>query len=130
MNNELKPEEIQEIEKTINWILPGCQLFYRDTDADIDVEKSYPIGSIIRAGFFVDVTARTAKPTKRIRYIIGSTHCAKLHEVVPDEDMKRWRLCTLHFNSYFKVMDVYEKGGRNSDILIAYTVSIFTFFHS
>lgn len=52
MNNELKPEEIQEIEKTINWILPGCQLFYRDTDADINVEKSYPIGSIIRAVFF------------------------------------------------------------------------------
>ena len=53
MNNELKPEEIQEIEKTINWILPGCQLFYRDTDADIDVEKSYPIGSIIRAVFLL-----------------------------------------------------------------------------
>ena len=44
MNNELKTEEIQEIEKNINWILPGCQLFYRDTDADIDVEKFYPIG--------------------------------------------------------------------------------------
>mgnify|MGYP003439492678 FL=1 len=53
MNNELKPEEIQEIEKNINWILPGCQLFYRDTDADIDVEKSYPIGSIIRAVFLL-----------------------------------------------------------------------------
>ena len=67
MKNELKPEVIQEIEKTINWILPGCQLFYRDTDANINVEKSYPIGSIIRAGFFIDVTTRTAKPTKRIR---------------------------------------------------------------
>ena len=65
MNNELKPEEIQEIEKNINWILPGCQLFYRDTDADIDVEKSYPIGSIIRAGFFIKIL-----PPEKIIYIV------------------------------------------------------------
>lgn len=72
----LRQKKYKEQKKNINWILPGCQLFYCDTDADIDVEKSYPIGSIIRAGFFVDVTARTAKPTKRMRYIIGSAHCA------------------------------------------------------
>ena len=42
MNNELKPEMIQDIEKIINWILPGCQLFYRDTDANVNVKKSYP----------------------------------------------------------------------------------------
>ena len=118
MEIELKPEEISSLEKTINWILPGCQLFYRDTDADIDVYKSYPIGSIIRAGFFVDVTAKTAKPTKKVRYIIASAHCAKLYEVAQDEDMKRWRLCTLHFNSYFKVIDVYEKGGVTQIFLL------------
>lgn len=128
MNNELKPEMIQDIEKIINWILPGCQLFYRDTDANVNVEKSYPIGSIIRAGFFVDVTARTAKPTKRIRYIIGSAHCAKLHEVNPDEDMKRWRLCTLHFNSYFKVMDIYEKGGVTQIFLLHIPYQSLPFF--
>ena len=128
MKDELKPEMIKEIEKTINWILPGCQLFYRDTDADINVEKSYPIGSIIRAGFFIDVTARTARPTKRIRYIIASAHCAKLHEVVPDEDMKRWRLCTLHFNSYFKVMDVYEKGGVTQIFLLHIPYQSLSFF--
>ena len=130
MEIELKPEEIGSIEKTINWILPGCQLFYRDTDADIDVYKSYPIGSIIRAGFFVDVTAKTAKPTKKVRYIIGSAHCAKLYEVAQDEDMKRWRLCTLHFNSYFKVIDVYEKGGVTQIFLLHIPYQSLPFFRA
>lgn len=66
MNNELKPEVIQEIKKTINWILPGCQLIHCDTDVDINVAESYPIGSIIRAGFFVFATARTANPRNQL----------------------------------------------------------------
>lgn len=73
MNNELKPEMILDVEKIINWILPGCQLFYRDTDANVNVKKSYPIGSIIRAGFFVDVTANCqANKKNTIHYRFGS----------------------------------------------------------
>lgn len=50
---EMPQESVRFLEKSMNWIFPGCQLFYRDTDADadIDVQKTYPIGHVIRAGF-------------------------------------------------------------------------------
>lgn len=130
MEKEMPQELISFFEKSINWILPGCQLFYRDTDADIDVQKCYPIGAVIRAGFFIDVTVKTQRPVKKIRYVIGSAHCAKLYEAVPDEDMRRWRLCVLHFNSYFKVMDVYEKGGVTQIFLLHIPYRAVPFFMS
>ena len=108
-SEEMPQESVRFLEKSMNWIFPGCQLFYRDTDADIDVQKSYPFGHVIRAGFFVDVTVKAQRPKTRFRFIIGSAHCAKLYEDLPDADFVRWRLCTLHFNSYFKVMDIYMR---------------------
>ena len=123
------PQElIRFYEKSINWILSGCQLFYRDTDADIDVQKFYQIGSVIRAGFFIDVTVKAQRPKTKFRFIIGSAHCAKLYEAVPDADMVRWRLCTLHFNSYFKVMDVYEKEGFTQIFLLHIPYQAVPFF--
>lgn len=130
MEKEMPQELIRFFEKSINWILPGCQLFYRDTDADIDVQKSYQVGSVIRAGFFIDVTVRAQRPTTKFRFIIGSAHCAKLYEAVPDADMVRWRLCTLHFNSYFKVMDVYEKEGVTQIFLLHIPYQAVPFFMS
>lgn len=35
---ELPQEDVKNMEKILNWILPGCQLLYRDTNEDI---KSY-----------------------------------------------------------------------------------------
>ena len=130
MEKEMPQELIRFFEKSINWILPGCQLFYRDTDADIDVERAYSVGSVIRAGFFIDVTVKAQRPIKKFRFIIGSAHCAKLYEAVPDADMKRWRLCTLHFNSYFKVMDVYEKAGITQIFLLHIPFQAVPFFMS
>lgn len=102
---------MKNLEKILDWTLSGCQLLYRDTNADINPFKAYPVGKILRAGFFIDTTAKAQRPVTRLRYIIASAHPARLHEAVPDEDFKRWRLCTLHFNSYFKVMDVYQYEG-------------------
>ena len=130
MEKETPQELVRFFEKFINWILPGCQLFYRDTDADIDVQKSYQVGSIIRAGFFVDVAVKAQRPTTRFRFIIGSAHCAKLYEAVPDVDMLRWRLCTFHFNSYFKVMDVYEKEDVTQIFLLHIPYQAVPFFMS
>lgn len=128
MEKETPQELVRFFEKSINWILLGCQLFYRDTDADIDVQKSYQVGSIIRAGFFVDITVKAQRPTTRFRFIIGSAHCAKLYEAVPDVDMLRWRLCMFHFNSYFKIMDVYEKEGVTQIFLLHIPYQAVPFF--
>lgn len=100
-------------EKFANWTLPGLQFYYRDTDAPIIVDTTYHVGDILRAGAFVDVTTKLLKPAHKTRYIIASAHAAMWYEVDDicrhNPYVKAWNLCTLHFNSYFKVMDVYQK---------------------
>lgn len=109
-------------EKFANWVLPGLQFFYRDTDAPVIVDTTYHVGDILRAGFFVDVTTKLLKPAHKTRFLIASAHAAMLCEV--DElcqhnpNVKKWNLCTIHFNSYFKVMDVYEKAGVTQVFLL------------
>lgn len=99
------------IEKFINWTLPGLQFFYRDTDAPIG--SRYNTGDIIRAGVFIDATTKLLKPIHKTRFLIASAHAALFIEdkdiVKQNPDVNKWNLSVFHFNSYFKVMDVYQK---------------------
>lgn len=109
-------------EKFANWTLPGLQFFYRDTDAPVIVETTYHVGDVLRAGFFVDVTTKLQKPAHKTRFLIASAHTAMMCEIPElcqqNPKVKEWSLCTLHFNSYFKVMDVYEKEGVTQVFLL------------
>lgn len=98
------PNLKEATEKVMNWILPGLQFFYRDTDTPIDVANTFHVGDTLRAGFFIDVSPYAGKPMHRYRYIIASSHAASL--VMPGD---RYPLHVLHYNSYLKVMDIYEK---------------------
>ncbi len=100
------PNLKEATEKVMNWILPGLQLFYRDTDTPIDVANTFHVGDTLRAGFFIDLSPYAGKPMHRYRYIIASSHAASL--VMPGD---RYPLHVLHYNSYLKVMDIYEKAG-------------------
>lgn len=114
-----------------NWTFPGMQFFYRDTDAEFDVETTYKIGDVFRAGFYIDATAKLQKPNKKVRFIIGSAHAAQLYENLdPDSDLnlKKWGLCVFHFNSYFKVMDIYRKDGVTQIFLLHIPHSALTIF--
>ncbi len=105
------PFDKAAFEDVINWTLPGLQLFYRDTDIDVDLDQlaeAYQTKIIIRAGFFIDCTSRAAKPVKRIRFIIASAHAAAIWKLMGDEEAEQWRLNVLDYNSYFKVMDTYR----------------------
>ncbi len=112
----------QLFEKFANWTLPGLQFFYRDTNAPVIVDATYHVGDILRAGFFVDVTTKLQKPAHKTRFLIASAHAAMFCEVEElcqeNPDVKKWNLCTFHFNSYFKVMDVYEKDGVTQVFLL------------
>ena len=112
----------QLFEKFANWTLPGLQFFYRDTNAPVIVDATYHVGDILRAGFFVDVTTKLQKPAHKTRFLIASAHAAMFCEIeelcMKNPDVKKWNLCTFHFNSYFKVMDVYEKGGVSQVFLL------------
>ena len=101
------------IEGVMNWILPGLQLFYRDTDTPLNVANTFNIGDVIRAGIFVDLSPYAGKPMHKYRYIIASSHVASLVE--PGD---RYPLHVLHYNSYLKVMDIYEKCGVTQIFLL------------
>ena len=100
-------------EKIMNWVLPGLQLLYRDSDEPIDAAHCFKVGDTLRAGYFIDVSPYAGKPMHKYRYIIASAHAAKLYV-----ESERYPLHTLHFNSYFKVMDVYEEGGVTQIFLL------------
>ena len=112
----------QLFEKFTNWTLPGLQFFYRDTNAPVIVDATYHVGDIVRAGFFVDATTKLLKPAHKTRFLIASAHAAMFCEVdglcKENPDVKKWNLCTFHFNSYFKVMDVYGKDGVTQVFLL------------
>jgi len=100
---------ISQYQAFINWTLPGLTFYYRDTNDEVDVEKTYPIGKIIRSGFFIDTSSYAKKPCSRIRFIIASAHNAELHKTdICDPFTKECKLCVLHPNSYLKVMDIYK----------------------
>lgn len=109
-------------EKFANWVLPGLQFFYKDTDAPVIIDTTYHVGDILRAGAFVDVTTKLHKPAHRTRFLIASAHVAMLCEIDDicqhNPKVKEWNLCTLHYNSYFKVMDIYERDGVTQVFLL------------
>ena len=55
-------------------------------------------------------------------FVQESAHAAMMCEIPElcheNPNVKNWNLCTLHFNSYFKVMDVYEKEGVKQVFLL------------
>lgn len=110
------------IENCLNWVLPGLQFFYRDTDAIDNAADIYKVGETIRAGFFIDVTTKLLKPVHKTRFLIASAHVAPLYAIEDlvknNPALEAWNLCTLHYNSYFKVMDVYEKNGVTQIFLL------------
>ena len=86
------------------------------------VDATYHVGDILRAGFFVDATTKLLKPAHKTRFLIASAHAAMFCEIEElcqeNPDVKKWNLCTFHCNSYFKVMDVYEKDGVTQVFLL------------
>lgn len=105
-------------EKLANWILPGLQFFYRDTDFPVTPGITYHVGEILRAGIFIDVTAKLLRPAQCTRFIIASAHTATFCEDPYNKQAQEWGLNVLHFNSYFKVMDIYEKDGFTQVFLL------------
>lgn len=105
--------DIKATERVMDWILPGLQLFYRDTDEPIDVKRHFKEGNTLHAGGFIDVSPYAGKPMHKYRYIIASAHAAR---ICTDGD--RYPIHTIHINSYLKIMDVYEESGITQILLL------------
>lgn len=113
---KLNPQKLEDI---LNWILPGAQFLYRDTDFPCDTSALYSKVNLLRAGFFIDCSARASRLTRKTRFIILSAHSAPMWAAMPkDKELQSWKMHVLHFNSVFKVMDVFNFGGKTQVFLL------------
>jgi len=100
-------EPFDRIEEIVNWTLPGLTMYYRDSNLSKKVIEKYKKGKIFRSATFVDVSNFAGKPITNCRFIFASSKAAPLFKVNPDTE--KWGLHAINCNSYFKVLDVYEK---------------------
>ncbi len=104
MNKNNPP--VERLEEIINWTLPGLTMYYRDSNLEPDVIKKYEVGMIFRSGTFVDVSNYAGKPITNCRFIFASSKAAPMFKVNPET--QKWGFHAINYNSYFKVLDVYE----------------------
>lgn len=124
-----EPDKLGKLfEQIVNWILPGLQLFYRDTDADIDIERMYPVGKVVRTGFYTSVSTKLQRPAQKTRFLIASAHAALL---CSDENgnvnetglrfsprAEEWGHAVISKNAWLKVLDVYKIGNVTQIFMI------------
>lgn len=106
----------EQIEEIVNWTLSGLTMYYRDTQLSDDIIEKYEIGQIIRSQTFVDVSNFAGKLTKNCRFIFATNKAAPLYQINPDTE--KWKLHTINANSYFKVLDIYQKEGKTQFFLL------------
>ena len=107
MSNKKNNKAPNRFEEIINWTLPGMAMYYRDTNLSQEIINKYKVKKIFRSQTFVDVSNYAGKPTANCRFIFASSKAAPIFQMNPAT--KKWGLCTINCNSYFKVLDVYEK---------------------
>lgn len=118
------------LEKSVNWILSGLQLFYRDTDADIKAEEMYPIGRVFRTGVYTSVSTKLQQPAQKTRFLIASAHaalfCSDENGNVNETGLRfspraeEWRHAVISKNAWLKVLDIY----RVNDITQIFMIQI------
>ncbi len=99
--------QFEEIDKIVNWTLPGLTMYYRDSELSQSIIDKYEIKKIFRSQTFVDVSNYAGRPTTNCRFIIASSKAAPLYKFNPETE--KWGLHVINCNSFFKVLDVYRK---------------------
>jgi len=115
INREIN-NQFENIEEIVNWTLSGLTMYYRDSNLGQSIIDKYEINKIFRAQTFVDVSNYAGRPITNCRFIIASSKAAPVYKFNPDTE--KWGLHVLNCNSYFKVLDVYQKEGVTQIFLI------------
>ncbi len=104
------------------WLSDHLEIFYRDTDAPIDVEKCYKKGMVLRAGSMLQVTKKLWRPVHKLRFYIASrkmyskdTDNSELQRAFDELDFKEY---FMHYNTCFVVMDVQKIKGKTQVVLL------------
>ena len=93
-------------------MLLGLTNYVRDANLDPAVATLYKPGMVIRDKAFVDATRRIGGMVTTHRFAILSNHMANLSKF---EHGTNWGLCVAAPESRFKIIDVYEYDGKNTD---------------
>lgn len=117
-----------------NWIdaWHDFDFYYRDTDAPVDVEKTYRVGKIIRCGSDMELTRKLLRPVHKIRFIIASHHIASAEDLKKDDDAGGDYVYFEEYiagrNTYFMVLDNYHYGSTTQILLLQlpYTALLIT----
>ena len=116
----------KQIEEIINWTLSGLTMYYRDTELSNDIIKKYEVGQVFRSQTFVDVSDFAGRLTKSCRFIFATNKAAPLYQINPNTE--KWKLHTINLNSYFKVLDIYNKDGKVQFLLLHIPAKAVDFF--
>lgn len=100
----------------------GPQIYYRDTDAPIDIKKCYKTGQLIRAGEFMEATTKLLRPVTKVRFMIVAPNLFSIdeylkfcHKVINPFPFKEH---IIHCNDCFVVSDIYNYAGKTQILLL------------
>jgi hypothetical protein len=105
----------KKYEDAVNRILPGLQMFVRDTFLPGETEAKYQAGNIIRDTSYCDASCRVGGLATTHRFAILSNHYIDLNEF---EHGTNWGLFVCKRNSHFKILDVYKLEGKTQITLL------------
>lgn len=107
--------DVELYEKTINEMLPGLTMYVRDVDLPPVCAEKYVPGMIIKELGFTDASCRVMGMVTTHRFAILSNHMADFGQF---EHGTNWGLFVAQNGAHFKVLDVYEAGGRTQILLL------------
>ncbi|MPM86372.1 hypothetical protein SDC9_133461 [bioreactor metagenome] len=107
---------IQEYaQNLLNRMLPGLEVFVRDTNLNEDSTRKYKQGMFLRNPGFTDASGRNGGLITTNRFAILSNHMAEMGRFSPNP----WGLHVAQCNSYFKVLSNYTSpSGKHLTILL------------
>ena len=99
------------------------QIFYRDTDAPVNVKKHYKRGAIIRCGHDLEVTQKLKRPAHKYRFVIATRRLIDMENLNSfnrgDKDLDTpFDKFVIHRNCYFMVYDVVKHSGVTQIVLL------------
>jgi hypothetical protein len=118
----------EQVEEIANWTLSGLTMYYRDSQLTSAEIQKYKVGEIFRSQTFVDVSNFAGRLTKNCRFIFATNKAAPLYQINPATE--KWKLHTINANSYFKVLDVYQKSDKTQVFLLHIPANGIDFFRN
>ncbi len=118
--------ENQQIEAIYNQTFSGLALFYRDTTLSEKLISTYQVGQILMERGFTDLTYKGGGLTSNFRYLVASANGKDLSAFNPDAAQSGH--IVLASNAFFKVLDIYQTGGKTQVLLLEIPETAVDFF--